>query len=65
MSYPSAATDLPVRRSEKGFQRSGLSWRFNLLVPYLLDHQAWPVERLLREPWPDQARVEAEFRAGR
>jgi hypothetical protein len=50
---------------EMDFQRSGLYWRFNLLVSYLLDHQDWPTERLLSGPWPDQARVEAEIRAGR
>ena len=49
---------------EMEFQRSGLYWRFHLLVSYLLDHKHWPVERLLREPWPDQARLEAEIRAG-
>jgi hypothetical protein len=50
---------------EMDFARSGLYWRFQLLVSYLLDHQHWAVERLLREPWPDQAAVEAEIRAGR
>ena len=50
---------------EMDFRRSGLYWRFNLLVSYLLDRQNWPVERLLRGPWPDQAGVEAEIRSGR
>jgi len=47
------------------FQRSGFFWRFNLHVSHLLHHHEWPVERLLREPWPDQAGLEAEIRAGR
>lgn len=50
---------------EMDFRRSGLYRRFNLLVAYLLDHQNWLVERLLRGPWPDQSRIEAEIRAGR
>ena len=50
---------------EMDFARSGLYWRFQLLVSHLLDHQHWAVERLLDGPWPDQAAVEAEIRAGR
>jgi hypothetical protein len=50
---------------EMDFQRSGLYWRFHLLVSYLLDHHDWSVERLLRGPWPEQSRLEAEIRAGR
>jgi hypothetical protein len=42
---------------EMDFHRSGLYWRFNLLVAYLLDHQHWTVDRLLHEPWPAQAQA--------
>lgn len=50
---------------EMDFHRSGLYWRFNLLVSYLLDRRHWTVDRLLRGPWPDQARLESEIRAGK
>lgn len=42
--------------------KSGLYWRFNLLVAHLLDKQHWSVQRLLTES-PDQAAVEAMVRA--
>jgi hypothetical protein len=48
---------------EMDFQRSGLYWRFNLLVAYLLDHEHWTVDRLLRGPWPARERVESAIRA--
>jgi hypothetical protein len=35
---------------EMDWKRSGLYWRFNLLVAYLLDRKHWTVDRLLREP---------------
>jgi hypothetical protein len=43
---------------EMDWKRSGLYWRFHLLVAYLLDHQHWSVEQLLKNP-PSQAAVEA------
>jgi hypothetical protein len=43
---------------EMNWKKSGLYSRFHLLVAYLLDHQAWTVEQLLRNP-PPQAEVEA------
>ncbi len=49
---------------EMDFQRSGQYGRFHLLVAYLLERRRWTVDRLLREPWPNQAQVEAEVRAG-
>lgn len=49
---------------EMDFQRSGLYWRFHLLVAYLLDHKHWSVDRLLREPWPAQSEVESAIRTG-
>jgi hypothetical protein len=48
---------------EMDFHRSGLYWRFNLLVAYLLDHQHWTVDRLLHEPWPAQQQMESAIRA--
>jgi hypothetical protein len=48
---------------EMDFRRSGLYWRFHLLVAHLLDHQHWTVERLLEGPWPDQEQVELAIRA--
>jgi hypothetical protein len=47
--------------AEMDFQKSGLYGRFHLLVAYLLDHQHWSVERLLKDP-PSQASVEAAVR---
>jgi hypothetical protein len=44
------------------WRRSGLYWRFHLLVAYFLDHQRWSVPRLLEDP-PLQAVVEAAVRA--
>jgi hypothetical protein len=43
---------------EMDWKRSGLYWRFNLLVAQLLDREHWSVERLLENP-PDQEVVEA------
>jgi hypothetical protein len=42
--------------------KSGLYWRFNLLVAHLLEKQHWNVHRLLTE-YPEQAAVEAMVRA--
>jgi hypothetical protein len=42
--------------------KSGLYWRFNLLVAHLLEKQHWSVERLLEEPI-EQSTVEAMIRA--
>ena len=43
---------------EMDWNKSGLYRRFHLLVAYMLDHQHWSVERLLKNP-PPQAAVEA------
>jgi hypothetical protein len=43
------------------WQKSGLYWRFHLLVANLLDHRRWSVARLLRDPPPQEA-VEAAVR---
>jgi len=37
---------------EMDYRRSGLYWRFHMLVAYLLDRQGWSVERLLASPPP-------------
>lgn len=42
--------------------KSGLYWRFNLLVAHLLEKQHWNVQRLLTE-YPEQTAVEAMVRA--
>jgi hypothetical protein len=42
--------------------KSGLYWRFNLLVAHLLDKQHWSVQRLLDEPIEQQT-VEEMIRA--
>lgn len=43
--------------------RSGLYWRFTLLVAHMLDRKHWSVDRLLAEPFPDQKQVEQEIRS--
>jgi hypothetical protein len=39
---------------EMDWNKSGLYWRFNLEVAYLLDRRRWPVSQLLRDPPPEQ-----------
>lgn len=46
---------------EMNWEKSGLYWRFHLLVAHLLDHRGWTVERLLNDP-PSQQTVEALVR---
>lgn len=48
---------------EMDWSKSGLYWRFNLLVAYVLDHRGWSVMQLLNDP-PQQETIEAEIRAG-
>ncbi len=57
-NYREARTAFLAGAPEMDWKRSGLYWRFQLLVSYLLDRQAWTVDRLLRDP-PAQAAVEA------
>ena len=45
---------------EMDWKRSGLYWRFNLLVAQVLDHQHWSVMQLLQHP-PSEESVEAAF----
>jgi hypothetical protein len=56
--YDEAKRAFLAGRPEMDFKKSGLYWRFHLLVAYLLDHQHWSVEQLLKNP-PAQATVEA------
>jgi hypothetical protein len=47
---------------EMDWARSGLYWRYNLLVAFLLEKQGWSVQRLLEQP-VDQKAVEEMIRA--
>ena len=60
--YAAARRAFLAGAPEMDYRRSGLYWRFHLLVAYLLDRQGWSVERLLREP-PLQAQIEAALKA--
>jgi hypothetical protein len=57
-NYGDARRAFLANAPEMDWKRSGLYSRFHLLVAYLLDHQSWTVEQLLRNP-PPQAEVEA------
>ena len=46
---------------EMDWKKSGLYWRFHLLVAQLLDHQHWSVARMLEHP-PSQGTVEVAVR---
>ena len=46
---------------EMDWTKSGLYWRFHLLVAYLLDHRHWSAARLLHDP-PSLKTVESEVR---
>lgn len=48
---------------QMNYQKSGLYWRFHLLVAHLLDKEGWTVDRLLREPIPQET-VENAIRTG-
>lgn len=48
---------------EMNFQKSGLYWRFNLLVAHVLELRHWTVMQLLEHP-PQQEAIEAEVRMG-
>jgi hypothetical protein len=59
--YDAAKRAFLAGAPEMDWQRSGLYWRFHLLVAYLLDRQGWSVPRLLQDP-PLQEVVEAAVR---
>ncbi len=60
--YSEARRAFPAKSPKMDWKRSGLYWRFHLLVAYLLDHQHWSVEQLLKDP-PSEAAVEAAINA--
>jgi hypothetical protein len=47
---------------EMDWEKSGLYWRYHLLVAYLLDREHWSIQRLLEEA-PQQQAVEDAIRA--
>jgi hypothetical protein len=47
---------------EMDWEKSGLYWRYHLLVAYLLDKQHWSIQRVLEEA-PSQQTVEDAIRA--
>src|SRR5262249_4832061 len=57
-NYEEARRAFLANAPEMDWKRSGLYSRFHLLVAYVLDHQHWTVEQLLRNP-PPQVEVEA------
>ncbi len=61
-NYDEARRALLAGDPKMDYAKSGLYWRFNLLVAHLLDKQHWSVQRLLTE-YPEQAAVEAMVRA--
>jgi hypothetical protein len=60
-NYVEARNAFLAGAPEMDWKKSGLYWRYQLLVAYLLDHQHWSVMRLLQEP-PAQDSVEAAIR---
>ena len=61
-NYEEARKAFLADAPEMNWEKSGLYWRFHLLVAYLLDKQHWDVRRLLTEPM-EQASVEDAIRA--
>lgn len=59
--YAQARNALLAGAPEMDWKRSGLYWRFHLLVAFLLDRQGWTVERLLKNP-PSETWVETAVR---
>jgi hypothetical protein len=62
-NYSEAREAFLANGPEMDWKRSGLYWRYHLLVACLLDGQGWSVDRLLRTP-PKQESVEALIKAG-
>jgi hypothetical protein len=60
-NYNKARNAFLAGAPEMDWKKSGLYWRYHLLVTYLLDHQHWSLMRLLHEP-PSQDSVEAAIR---
>ena len=61
-NYDEAKRAFLAEVPEMDWQKTGLYWRYHLLVAYLLDKQHWSVQRLLAEPM-EQAAVEDAIRA--
>ena len=61
-NYDEAKRAFLAGAPEMDWQKSGLYWRFHLLVAYLLDRQHWSVQRLLTESI-EQSAVEDAIRA--
>jgi hypothetical protein len=49
-NYVEARKAFLAEEPEMDYKKSGLYWRFNLLVAYLLDHRGWNVSELLQKP---------------
>jgi hypothetical protein len=60
-NYDEARRAFLAGAPEMDWKRSGLYWRYHLLVAHLLDHRHWSVNRLLQDP-PLQESVEAAIR---
>lgn len=61
-NYDDARKAFLANDPKMDWAKSGLYWRFHLLVAHLLDKQHWDVNRLLAEPI-EQSAVEAMIRA--
>ena len=61
-NYDEAKRAFSANDPKMDWAKSGLYWRFNLLVAHLLEKQHWNVQRVLEDPI-EQAAVEAMIRA--
>ena len=61
-NYDEARRAFLANDPKMDYAKSGLYWRFNLLVAHLLEKKQWSVQRLLTEPIEQQA-VEEMIRA--
>lgn len=61
-NYDEAKRAFLAHDPKMDWAKSGLYWRFHLLVAYLLDMRQWSVQRVLEDPI-EQATVEAMIRA--
>ena len=61
-NYDEAKRALLANDTKMDYEKSGLYWRFNLLVAHLLDKKHWSIQQLLTEPI-EQSAVEEMIRA--
>jgi hypothetical protein len=61
-NYDEARRAFLAGAHEMDWKKSGLYWRYHLLVAHLLDHRHWSVAQLLQDP-PAQESVEAAIRS--